>query len=793
MLHRPSVDGQSDDRSRRKSSSLSPSARNMLGRTWNKVEHWLKKDTDGKRSRSNTLGRSQERPELPDVTDVLDEKDVVERPVIPSLPRALTFQRQNSEKRDRLYPCEPDPVERRAASVDRKAPATRVRTLSPPESPMHLSVSAPDVYSLYKTDEHSIEKFPEYRDDSQESLYPEHFDHGANSTVSLSDELERQQIHAELESKWILNLSMHFKDRSDREKFFLTYAEQPNKWRRVTVSCDYRNAEPDSLEADLKAIHYQRDKSARIYEAVRDSLPSIQFYATVTNLKIKTKDGRLHIHCSEDVNEIIKYPHATMLSPISCPRYRESDVMFRSHMSGFVYRVAVNGRVLVKKEIPGPEAVDEFLYEVNALAALRGSRNVISFEGLVLDDDDTSIKGLLISLAPQGALVDLIYDSRYGSGLSWAFRERWARQIVNGLSEIHEAGFVQGDFTLSNLVVDEDDNVFLIDVNRRGCPVGWEPPELDAMIKAGQRISMFIGVKTDLFQLGMVLWGLAMHIDEPEQESRPLSRMTDPDIPDYYHHIVESCLSTDPRERTSATELLKLFPPEIELSEHGQMEMQTKVLDREEKRYIDPDSAIGLDDIPTLSKDAVSLHAPSQLSEASYLTFADGTTSSDYMFDAGDSVMHTVEVIPVSSVEEPDLAKHINLGDPEVIVQLEPPEYFVSLSETHLQSPASELSSSTPTLLGPTFVPLPQSPPSEPVVVEALEEVKESIHQPSEPVVVEACEAVKETHRPTIMLPVEGTIMSDTDTLIDSQPMSIDSPTTKFPTDNLETSSSHID
>lgn len=80
----------------------------------------------------------------------------------------------------------------------------------------------------------------------------------------ISDGFIDPEIQRELEHKWILNVSMSFRDKSDREKFFITYAEAPNRWRRVTVSCDYRHAPEDSLEADLKSLHFQRDKSARI-------------------------------------------------------------------------------------------------------------------------------------------------------------------------------------------------------------------------------------------------------------------------------------------------------------------------------------------------------------------------------------------------------------------------------------------------------------------------------------------------------------------------------------------------
>lgn len=109
-------------------------------------------------------------------------------------------------------------------------------------------------------------------------------------------------IHEELERTWILNLSMHFRDKSKREKFFVTYRERPTLWRRVTISVDYRNAPENSLEMELAHSKSQRDKIAKIYDAIRESLVDIQFYSTVTNLKLQTTEGRLHVHVVEDAN-----------------------------------------------------------------------------------------------------------------------------------------------------------------------------------------------------------------------------------------------------------------------------------------------------------------------------------------------------------------------------------------------------------------------------------------------------------------------------------------------------------
>ncbi|KAK4193951.1 Traf2 and NCK-interacting protein kinase [Podospora australis] len=511
------------------------------------------------------------------------------RDVVPGLPRTQTFKRQRSEVRNKLEPVRPTPAERRAVSVDRRVQSsTSVFNQSDPRT------SAPDFMNQsFSPGPHSSSILPgqdgeeaaesngyfnNLERDPDSSLIGEEKEYGhlEDGTELRADDAYPEKdrhsettsqydaiIHEELERIWVLNLSMHFRDKSKREKFFVTYRQTEHHWRRVTVSLDYRNAPDGSLEMELAHTKFQREKSAKIYEAIRESLPDIQFYDTVTNLKLQTTDGRLHVHVVEDVNEIISYPSARMIQHTRCKRVKESEMQFEAHMSGFVYKVRVNGQVLIKKEIPGPDTVDEFLYEINALNALRSSRNVIDFYGVVVDDKGEHVRGILISYAEHGALIDVLYD--HDHRLPWKTREKWARQIVAGLSEIHEAGFVQGDFTLSNIVIDENQDAKIIDINRRGCPVGWEPPEATPLIECNQRISMYIGVKSDLYQLGMVLWALATQEDEPEAHGRPLQIEPNMQVPGWYRHIVDVCLSESPRHRIQASQLLPYFPdPEEE-------------------------------------------------------------------------------------------------------------------------------------------------------------------------------------------------------------------------------------
>lgn len=93
--------------------------------------------------------------------------------------------------------------------------------------------------------------------------------------------------------------------------------------------------------------------------------------------------------------------------------------------------------------------------------------------------------------------------------------------------------------------------------------MGWEPPELATKIASNQRISMYISVKTDIFQLGMTLWAIAMQEDEPERQEHLLILDEDTKVPQYYRKLVTICLSPIPQQRLSAKELLTFFPPEL--------------------------------------------------------------------------------------------------------------------------------------------------------------------------------------------------------------------------------------
>lgn len=537
------------------------------------------------------------------------------------------LQRQEVEERDNLYEISLDANEDRSGREDgwRKQRPNELSLQTVPASKFEPdswpSVLIDATSSPYPTHfPNPVATSPESKDVDEITLeqtdfvspdlppdIPADYDSPLAFDVDEFDAEQRKSIerlHQEQETRWFLNVCMKLNDNTCREKYFITYAETPAQWHRVTVSVNLKSPLKGSLEADLVTITSEREKNFLIYRSLRESLPEIEFLPTVTNLRLWTdsEDENLHVEVREDSNESMMFPAIGLFAHIPCPLYNDSILVLEKHIYGFVYKVRIGEQIFIKKEIPGRTFIDEFIYEIDALNAVLGARNVINLAGLVTNAAGDRVKALLTPYAARGSLFDILCNLKEGDELAWPLRDKWARQIVCGLSDIHEAGFVQGDLTLNNIVIDGNKDASIIDINRRGCPIDWEPPELLKLINNGQRISMHIGVKTDLYQLGMVLWALASQEAEPGRVARPLPEVGG-DVPQYFNEIVNICLSDRPRERQSARNLLAMFPPTSSSQDQLSDNRMLDFLDKLEPSsvpiptYMDPRMAMTFEDL----------------------------------------------------------------------------------------------------------------------------------------------------------------------------------------------------
>ena len=357
---------------------------------------------------------------------------------------------------------------------------------------------------------------------------------------------------------FIPNLSMYFRDGPPREKFFVTYIGENRQTWRITMTCDYTDCSPDGLFTQIFSLEYQRDKSALIWDYIKDSLSNIEFFSTVTNLRLEEAHEEVRVHVTEDVNEILVYPDIRDVLSLDCPFYTNSAVEFLSHLAGFTYSVKVGSTKYCRKDLEGFDSVTDFLRQVRYTYELQAFPGTVRLSGIMLDDDKHTVRGFLTELLEQGTLMDILYD--FKGRISWTRRMKWAYQIIKALRDIHLHNIICGSLTLSAIGINADDEAKILRVGRGGCPVGWEPPELLKLMASGRSISNHVGARTDIFQLGMVLWAIAAEDDEPERNlscSGPLEQSFKPYIPTQYRQAVMACLSESPQDRPSAEQTLR--------------------------------------------------------------------------------------------------------------------------------------------------------------------------------------------------------------------------------------------
>lgn len=82
-----------------------------------------------------------------------------------------------------------------------------------------------------------------------------------------------------------------------------------------------------------------------------------------------------------------------------------------------------------------------------------------------------------ISPHPEAALMDL-FDM---DTVPIERREKWANQMIQTAEQIHKIGVIWGDAKAANILIDEDDNAWLVDFGG-SWTAGWVDSELAGTI-----------------------------------------------------------------------------------------------------------------------------------------------------------------------------------------------------------------------------------------------------------------------------------------------------------------------
>ena len=392
-----------------------------------------------------------------------------------------------------------------------------------------------------------------------------------------------------------------------RNVYKVLFQRSPRQWRRIDVSINIRRGSRFWETMKLSPKGYGTTDALSLIGAAslpHSLLDHIQkFLLDVNDLKDDSQVGlsisshgttenfyyssQMHSAVSMMSLEIL-----TFLDDLGCPRLREDQITQVAAIK-LPYRFisCYQGSLVCEtkfcRAIPGCE----YLHTIQVLRCMDSIPGFTKFVGIVTDKSGAHLKGFLVELprSKWSYWTDALTDSE---PVPWERRGKWAKQLVEVVRQIHSKGLVAGTLGTSraSILIDQNDNLQLWRFTNKllaGFGMGvYYPPEFLYLRSFSTATSEAecpnVTSKTDIFQLGLLLWYLAggypkAHLSpwciQGNCGGQQSSGCTNPDhidpvafpqlpeeIPQYYRAMIDQCRARNPFERPAAWRLLELFP-----------------------------------------------------------------------------------------------------------------------------------------------------------------------------------------------------------------------------------------
>ncbi len=394
------------------------------------------------------------------------------------------------------------------------------------------------------------------------------------------------------------------------DKYFLYFAETPRCWKRVVVSAVTLVGSKEAVNMAAFSSTSSSKHAWRMFpeavepflEGLGEVLSSVDLAASITrvSLCLELQDsGQLafdpsRISIAEDVEEARfceSYKYLQDIEDMGCAQYLESEIVIYEAISSSTFRVLVESQACIEMKAKfgkftalGYDRFQDWADDMMRLRQVSGCPGVAKFIGVVLDDTRTILKSYLQEYVGEG-IPSILEEAQANSRrISWRMREKWAKQMIKTVAEIHSRGVVIPWIGLGGFSIDNKQNAILrIIGNLRWKNVrGLVPPEIRcAAAPREMLIDRQATFHTGIFQLGLALYMLAEHATTHDrihckkancgifptynctaEHSNPVTLpRCGPEVPSYFSDIISACRCVDPQKRLSAASLLKLFPP----------------------------------------------------------------------------------------------------------------------------------------------------------------------------------------------------------------------------------------
>ncbi|KAK0515444.1 hypothetical protein JMJ35_001478 [Cladonia borealis] len=192
------------------------------------------------------------------------------------------------------------------------------------------------------------------------------------------------------------------------QRYYVTFQEKTRKWQRVIIVATFENFRDPSALIQVSAIANLRLASRIIPERLQTPLQrlvrEIENFGSVTNVFVNLRENEngqiaadmTRVRKAENILERHMSNENTILQEIEhlgCPQFVESQVIFKSQLICYRYKVWIGDRDFTECKVPfasaglqGDNLFDEFADEVKRLTSLRGCSGIVQFLGVILDD-----------------------------------------------------------------------------------------------------------------------------------------------------------------------------------------------------------------------------------------------------------------------------------------------------------------------------------------------------------------------------------------------------------------------
>ena len=390
------------------------------------------------------------------------------------------------------------------------------------------------------------------------------------------------------------------------DKYFLLFAQDGRHWRRVTISATTITLprQWDVCFSFTEVRHYVFP--CLVQSQLETMLQETQLYDSVTNISIELQLSKTgDVTFDQERSTIIEDVEAAAAAATETSKYmkeieqrgihqyEESRVVVLSRIRTALYLVLVENQPCIQRNSPFSGAttsdrklVDEFITDMKLLQLAQGCPGVAEFVGVVVNDNHTQLCSYLVRYPEAGLLGELLEASTPNDlPISWERRERWIRQIITAVAEIHGRGVVVGCLDKESMWVNLDDQIEIVLFKSTGSyrsnAYGQLPPEIRRFTAPGALATGQIPtVQSDLFQLGFLVWMLAEndfnrvcifcrksgcqnfpHYRCMADHANPVDLpICGPEVPAYVNEIIGHCRQVQPSRRKSARALLALLP-----------------------------------------------------------------------------------------------------------------------------------------------------------------------------------------------------------------------------------------